>query len=204
MQWVIRRLIHKIERRLGASLPHLLSIGRQSPAAFFKVLLVMPLAAHRSVLSKEACHVARIAALMATDCGGCLQIAVNLALSEGVEATLLRAAVERRVEALGLPAAAAFRFAEAVVRRSPDLDDRRAEVLEFWGEAGLAELSIAVSAATVFPTLRRALGQTTLCGPVRFPQGDAVFPAPVIEADLDLTDGNCASAAWAVPDPNQR
>ena len=130
-------------------------------------------------------------------------MAVNLALSEGVEATLLRAAVERRVESLGLPAEAAFRFAEAVVRRSPDLDSHRAEVLEFWGEAGLAELSIAVSAATLFPTLRRALGQATLCGPVQIPRGDVVFPAPVIEADLDLSDGNCASAAWAVSDPNQ-
>ncbi|HJR08277.1 MAG TPA: hypothetical protein VJ842_13535 [Pyrinomonadaceae bacterium] len=169
---MLRRLILKRlgaeERRLGGvSIDYLRHIARTSLPAFFKFALFTPLAAHRRRLPADAYHVARIVATHHEDCGTCVQIEVNLARSHGVAADVLRAAVRRRPEELPTELADVYRFALSVVEAEGAEGEWRERVRVHYGEEALVEMALAIAAARVFPTTKRALGYATSCALVQ-------------------------------------
>ena len=94
LRWLIHRKLDAEEKKLGESVDYLRHVVDVSPAAFLRFSSILPFANSRKVLPKEAWFVAQIVALQEEDCGTCLQITVNLARQSGVDAALLRAALD--------------------------------------------------------------------------------------------------------------
>ena len=164
---MLRRLINRrldaAERALGGvSVEYLRHVARTSLPAFFKFGLFMPLAAHRRKLPSAAYHVARLVATRHEDCGTCVQIEVNLARKSGVPVETLRAALADRVAELPPDLADVYRFARAIAA-AEDEPDLRARLRTHYGEEAFVELALAIAAARVFPTTKRALGYATSC-----------------------------------------
>jgi hypothetical protein len=57
----------------------------------------------------------------------------------------------------------AFRFADAVVRRSGAEDEAREAVRALWGDRGVIELTLALQIGRIFPMLKAGLGFAREC-----------------------------------------
>jgi alkylhydroperoxidase family enzyme len=153
------------ERALGGvSLDYLRQLVRDAPGAFVAFARARPFLDHRGSLPADAHHVARIAATRAEDCGTCVQITVNVARQAGVAPAVVRAAALDRPHELPAHLAAVHRFATAVARADTvAAEEERAAVRARYGDAGIAELAVAIAGARTFPTLKRALGHAIAC-----------------------------------------
>jgi alkylhydroperoxidase family enzyme len=163
---LIEPRIRAQERRLGASLDYLRDLLRVSGSAFLKFTLVTPVSGHRRVLPADAYSAARIAVVREADCGTCLQIEVNLAREAGVPAELARALLQGQPDDLPAHLREVVAFALAVTNAQGTEERWRAGLLQRYGEEGLAELSLAIAMARVFPTVKRGLGHATSCSAV--------------------------------------
>ena len=165
---MIRLLILKrldaLEQTLGESVDYMRHVVRVSLRAFLKFALFTPLAAHGRKLPVVLYHTACFVATRHEDCGTCVQITVNLARHDGVPDELLRTLIAGHPEQLPDEARDVYLFADAVV----NVDEEKAAPLRerlraCLGEEGLIELSFAIAAARVFPTVKRGLGYATSC-----------------------------------------
>ena len=163
LRWLIHRKLDAEEKKLGESVDYLRHVVDVSPGAFFRFASIMPFANSRKVLPKEVWSVAQVRAVQHADCGPCLQITVNLARQSGVEAALLRAAVDGNLEEMSPELVDVYRFSEAVVGATGDEDALRETLRERYGERGLIELSYAIASGTIPPTVKRALGFAKSC-----------------------------------------
>lgn len=157
------------ERRLGlpGSMDYLRFLARQSRTAFAKFTLLLPLASHRRRLPVGVFVAARIAASRHQDCGTCLQVEVAQGRQLGVAPALLQALAAGREEEMPAEIAEAYRFSRAVAAQEPGADALREAVRARWGDAGLAELALAVATAQLFPITKRALGMARSCSLVQ-------------------------------------
>lgn len=104
------------------------------------------------------------------DCGPCQQLAVNMALKEGLPPSLVKAITHGDEQAMGPDVALAYRWARAVIRPNADQDahDLREQIREKWGNQGLVSLSLAMAGTRSFPMLKRALGHNQACQLLRY------------------------------------
>ena len=156
------RIIAGQERARGADLDYLRTVADTSLAAFAKFGLAGPFLEHRTHVAPAPWHLARLAATRAQDCGTCVQTIVNAARADGVAADTLGAALADG-DGLAPDEALAWRFGDAVARQADGRDALIAEVRAAFGEAGHAELALAVATAQLFPILKRGLGQDIAC-----------------------------------------
>ncbi|MCK7598094.1 hypothetical protein M0G74_12500 [Microbulbifer sp. CAU 1566] len=121
-----------------------------------------PLSTYRSKLPLDIYWVSRLAAMQVADCGECLQLSVRMALEAGVDKALVKSCIEggsRLPENLK----DIFDFATAVASYrviDPQLDTRIDQQLD---KAQRIELGICVATASVYPTIKRALGIAQRC-----------------------------------------
>lgn len=153
----------RAEKQLGASIDYLRFMVKASLPAFFKFAKIIPLSAYRRALPAEAHALGGLVATREADCGGCVQIGVNLARQGGVPADHIRATLEGRYDELPVALREVCQFALAVVRNTPDAGELRERVRQHYGDAGLVELSMAIAFAQVFPTTKRGLGFAESC-----------------------------------------
>ena len=166
IRWLIRKRLDAAEKHLGVPIDYVRHILDVSLGAFLKFAKVMPLAEYRKALPVAPGHVARIVTLMQEDCGTCVQIGVNIAKKDGVDARILQAVLAGNPEALPEDLADVYRFTEAVVTASGEEDGLRERMRQRFGEEGLIELALAIAVCRVFPTTKRALGYATSCSRV--------------------------------------
>jgi len=160
--FILHHAIARLEHRFGVTLDHLRDLVRASPAAFFKLLLFGPVAQHRRQLPRAAFHLARIAATQVEDCDACLRIVLHYARRDGLDASLLAAAVRRDPASLSAEQQAVMQFA-ATVAAGGDDPVLRGSLRRRHGEAAVVELALIIATARVFPTFKRALGYATAC-----------------------------------------
>lgn len=170
IRWLVMRKLDSVERRLGASVDYLRHMARVSLSAFFKFAKIIPMASYRRSLPKEPYFVAVIVATRSEDCGPCVQIGVNHAKQAGVPLDVIQPALDRRPDLLPADLAAVYRFAEAIVAKSPDADELRNVMRQQYGEEGLVEMALAIAACRVFPVTKRVLGYAKSC---------SVFPVEI-------------------------
>ena len=165
---MIRRLVLKrldaMERMLGEPVDYMRHVVRVSLRAFLKFALFTPLAAHGRKLPINLYYIACFVATRHEDCGTCVQITVNMARRDGVRDDLLRALIAGHPEQLPDEARDVYLFTDAVVNTDEDKAAPLRERLRAGlGEEALIELSFAIAAARVFPTVKRGLGYATSC-----------------------------------------
>lgn len=153
----------KMEKQTGESADFARDLRRASPGGFWRFVFFTPMANYRRAVPVEAYGVAKIAASHSEDCGPCLQTTVNLARADGVSDAIIRAAVLGDAGAMDERTGTAFRFARAVCARDLEAEELRPKLIEWWGEAAVAELALAICASRLFPTLKRGLGHGEAC-----------------------------------------
>ena len=161
--WIARRTLRAFARRYGYDVSYLLMMLNHSPAAFFKFAPVMKAAAHREAVPIDASFAAKIVGALAEDCGPCTQLVVDMALEAGMEKDQIEAVLRRDPRTMSDTTRLAFRFADAVMRRSVDDEEFRDAVRAQWGEQGVIDLTLALQLGRMFPMVKAGLGYAKEC-----------------------------------------
>jgi hypothetical protein len=161
--WFARRLLRHYSKRYSYDTSYLEMLLRESPAGFFKFAPLMKASRHREVVPIEAAFAAGITGAKAEDCGPSAQLVVDMALEAGVPKDQIEAVVRRDVRAMNDNVVLAFRFADAVVRRSTDEDEHRDAIRAHWGQKGVIDLAFALQMGRMFPMMKAALGYAREC-----------------------------------------
>lgn len=161
--WFARRLLRRFRQQYGYDTSYLDMLLKESPAAFFKFAPLMKASRHREVVPMEASFAAGLTGAKAEDCGPCAQLVVDMALEAGIAKDQIEAVVRRDVRAMSDDVVLAFRFADAVVRRSADEDEHRDAVRAQWGEKGVIDLAFALQMGRMYPMMKAALGYAREC-----------------------------------------
>lgn len=161
--WIARRMLRSFSKRYGYDTSYAEMILRESPAAFFKFAPLMKASRHREVVPIEASFAAGFVGAKAEDCGPCAQLLVDMALEAGVPKDQIEAVVRRDLHAMNSNTHVAFRFADAIVRRSGEDGAYREAVQARWGQKGLIDLSFALQMGRMYPMVKTALGYAKEC-----------------------------------------
>ncbi len=163
LRWLLKRKLNAEEKKLGESLDYLRHIVDTSPTAFLRFASIMPFANSRKTLPKEAWYVAQIVSLKHEDCGPCLQITVNLAQQDRVDAGVIEAVIEGDTTRLSADLADVCNFAHAIATSEADPDALRLTLRKRYGDRGLIELAYAMASSRIPPTVKRVLGYAISC-----------------------------------------
>lgn len=159
--------LRRTERKVGASLEEFRFLLRHAPGWFLRLVCLIPISARRTVLPVDGFHVVRLVAVMAEDCGGCVQAEVNIARQAGVDKAVLQAVLDQRPGKLSAELSDLFYFADAVVHATNQEAEVRERIRKRYGDRGLAELAMVIAVRRVFPQVKRALGFLTSCSHVK-------------------------------------
>jgi len=163
---LLKGQIDKMERAWGYDAAYMRFLLRASPTSFLKFGFVSAMVDRRAAPA-DALAAAGIAGTLVEDCGPCTQISVDMAAAGGVKPAILRAILAGDEPAMGETAALAWRFANASLARDMEAaDPLRDEILRRWGEKGLVAISLALTTARMYPTLKYALGFGHACSRV--------------------------------------
>ncbi|MEZ4267580.1 MAG: hypothetical protein R3F39_14475 [Myxococcota bacterium] len=166
--WLIRRKIAAFEREFDYDMGYARSIlDDAGVGALLRFSKTQALGTFRADVPASSWYAAKIAAALVADCGPCVQLVVTMALRAGVPPTLVSAVVRCDDAALPDDARVAVAFARGTLQRAPDLDARRAAAVDVFGRRGLVALAFAITSATIYPTLKAALGHANACTLVR-------------------------------------
>jgi hypothetical protein len=155
-----------VERRRRAPADHLRRLGEASFPGFVKLLLFLPLASHGGGTRAEVVHAARLVGAQHEDCSSCLRMAVNLAMDDGMDGELVEAILRRDGMRMDRDVHLVVRFADGVLARDGSEAGARADIEERLGARALADVSLALGSARVFPTVKRGLGLAAACEPL--------------------------------------
>ncbi|HEY1929813.1 MAG TPA: hypothetical protein VGG92_20275 [Caulobacteraceae bacterium] len=170
--------IDRFEKTWSYDASYLRRMLATSPYSVLKFSFVSGMVQRRDA-PMAALAAAGIAGTLAEDCGPCLQLTVDMASRSGVDPGVLRAILARDEVAMGEDAATAWRFASAVLeKRLDEADAARDAVLDRWGEKGLVALSLTITAARMYPTVKYAMGYGRACSRVTV----AGEPTPTLRA----------------------
>lgn len=171
-RFLLHRLAARLEEFLGVELPYLRAVVDHAPGAFVPIALAMPASGYGRRVPAPVLHMARLGATRAQDCAECLQIAVNVAVRDGVDPEHVLAAVSGRTSDLPAEYAEAFDFGTCV-GSGDDPGRSRAALQSRFTERGLIEVSMAAAASHFFPALKRGMGFARACdvGALAVPSG---------------------------------
>ena len=161
--WIARRMLRATAKRYGYDTTYLDMMLSESPAAFFKFASLMKASSHREVVPLEASFAAKIVGALAEDCGPCTQLCVDMALEAGMPRDQIEAVLRRDPRAMHDSTRLAFRFADAVVRLTPDDEEFRDAVRAQWGQKGVIDLTMALQMGRMFPMVKAGLGYAKEC-----------------------------------------
>jgi len=158
--------IDKLERLWGYDASYLRVVLRANPMSALKFGMVSHMADQKAAPA-EVIAAVKIVGTLAEDCGPCTQIAIDMAAADGVAPHILRAILAGDEAGMGEAAVLGWRFARASLARDLEaVDPLREEIVRRWGEAGLVAVSLSLTAARMYPTLKYALGYGRACSKV--------------------------------------
>lgn len=133
-------------------------------------------------IHKSAGHAAKILAVMAGDCGPCVQLTVDMAVKDGVSPESLSALVAGQFDDLPPEMRLVARFTRALLGRTDELSALREEMRTAYGTEGLVSVAYAVIKASMFPILKYALGHGHTCSKIKIGESQVVPVSPVPRA----------------------
>ena len=158
-----RRALDAFGDRYGYDVGYMHHMLQTSPPAFFGFAGLTKLALHRRAASQEAFYAAKLVGTLAEDCGACAQLVVRMAEEAGVPPISIEAVLTGNRAVMTDDTILGVRFADALVRRLPQLDRAREAVRARWGEMGVLDLTLATQIGRVFPMVKAGLGFATSC-----------------------------------------
>ncbi len=163
LERIIEGRLTAFEDRWHYSLDYARELLGLGVRVFRKFHAIQALGRYRAGISAQAHAGVRILAVLAGDCGPCVQLCVDMAASEGVAPEALAALVGGELEALPEDMRLPAEFTRALLARSEALPELRERMRERYGVEGLASVAFAVIEAGSYPTLKYALGHGQAC-----------------------------------------
>ena len=157
-----RRRLREFGARYDYDMSYLELLLELSPVAHATFAAAMALPEHRGPLPVEVHFVARIAAMLADDCGACTQLNLRLAVEAGVDRHLLQRLLAQPA-ALPPLLALVYDHTRRVVGGDNADAATVAELRRQLGDAGFAALCVTIVGCRIYPGLKRALGQENAC-----------------------------------------
>jgi hypothetical protein len=163
LKWWIRRQIRKFESANHYDMGYAYELLDIDPDAMIRLNRLIRLAYYRKEIPVAPWFAAKLVKEMAADCGPCTQLVVGMAERAGVPAAAIRAILAHDEPSMPDDVALAYRFARAVMARSPEANSLRPEVISRWGKKGLVSLAYAIATGGVFPDVKYAMGHGQSC-----------------------------------------
>lgn len=162
-RWLLTRLLEWSKTQIGdVNMDYAYHLRDVAPSRLWRFSMIKVVEGGRKAVPADAYHAAGMAAAMVEDCGPCVQIHVNLALKDGVNADVLRTLAARTLDKAPPHVALAFRYGDAV-SRGEAADEMRDEIRKLWGEKGLIELAFTIATARFYPAVKRGMGLAHTC-----------------------------------------
>jgi hypothetical protein len=196
LSWLIRRRLDAFEKSYAYDASYAREMLALSPKALTKFFRAASLGSYRHGLTREAWHAARLVSIVAEDCGPCTQLAVTMAERAGVAPELIADLIAGRFEALPEPVRVTARFTLATLRRTPEADELRERVEQFFGRQGLLSIAFSITASRMYPTLKYAMGYGRSCQHVSV-GGKTLAPASELKLHGAMLQGQARVEAVA-------
>lgn len=162
-RWLLTKLLKWGETQIGkVDMDYAYHLRDVQPSRLWRFSFIKVVEGDRKYTPADVYHAAGMAAAMVEDCGPCVQIHVNLALKERVDADVLRALAARKFDRVPADVALGFKYGEAV-SQGVMADEMRDQIRAKWGEKGLIELAFAIATARFYPALKRGMGYAHTC-----------------------------------------
>lgn len=156
-------MIRRAEHRIGVKLEYVLQIAQTDLGLLLRYNKVFAFLDPNKKTPALAYHAARLRGAIAADCGTCVEAEMNLAQHAGISEDVIDRILAAEYSELPDAVRAAARLADAVVGRREDDHSAREVVRQAYGEAGLIEVSFAMTGAALLPGIKRAMGYATTC-----------------------------------------
>ncbi len=176
---LLSRQITGFERTWSYDASYMRELLAASPWTFLKFSIVAAMTPRHDAPAAALAAVG-IVGTLAEDCGPCTQICTDMAARGGVPAAVLKAILAGDSEAMGGDAALGYEFARAVLAKDIEGGDTaRRAVVARWGQKGLVALSLALTTARIYPTVKYALGHGQTCSRVQVSGETAAVVRPL-------------------------
>ncbi len=163
MKWLIKRKLAAFEHDTGYDASYMRHVLDHDLGAFLKFARAQGISAHRRDVPLDVYYGAKLTGVLAADCGPCTQLVVAMALRDGLPPVTAAKILEGDDAAMTEPSRLGARFARAVLARSGEADELRAEIERRWGPRAVISLGFALVASQMYPTLKYALGYGKAC-----------------------------------------
>jgi alkylhydroperoxidase/carboxymuconolactone decarboxylase family protein YurZ len=155
--------IRERETMIGVPLDYQRDMAVASPGSALRLQEIGRLIRENQSVPESVAMMAALGAVMAEDCGDCVQIYVNLALKAGVDKAIVKAALQNHLSDLPGDLKLGFCFGRVVSQNDPMLLEKGAALEAKFGRKALVDLSLVIAMARFYPTVKRALGHSRTC-----------------------------------------
>lgn len=166
-KWFVRKQLQAFERKWNYDTSYVREILDEAGLDAVMPMQALQKLKFRGGVPLTAYYGAALTAGKLGDCGPCLQLAVSIAEEEGLSRDVIRAVLQRDLQALPEEALLGVELAESTIARDGSGEDARREILRRWGRRGLVSMAYAIVAAQAYPTLKYAIGHGHACVRVR-------------------------------------
>ncbi len=155
--------IRERETTIGVPLDYQRDMAAASPGSALRLQEIGRIIRENQSVPETVAMMAGLGAVMAEDCGDCVQIYVNLALKAGVDKVIVKAALENHLSEMPIDLKLGFCFGRVVSENDPMLLEKGAALEARFGRKALVDLSLVIALARFYPTVKRALGHSRTC-----------------------------------------
>src|SRR4051812_14302489 len=190
LKYFLNRQIDRLERDYSYDATYARELADAAPLSTFTMFLTNQLIGRPRQIPLEVWFAATGAAALQADCGPCVQLGIAMATRAGVSPRVLKSLLAGELDAVSEETRTAFLFVGHALRRSPEADALREQLIARYGPRAVTRLAFQAALAPQFPTLKALLGHARACSRVRI--GDETVP---VRHDAWDTNGRPPPAA---------
>ncbi len=177
IRYLAKRAFDSFRRRYDYDTDYLTELADSYPAKTWRYILTSPLALHHRFVPAELYFAAKLRSTVRADCGDCARLALRMAREAGVAKSQLQAILNQNPGRMDRWVEIGYRYADAVLDRSADLDGLIREIEIEFGRRGLWDMTFAVAFGQFYPQIKAGLGVQVSC-----------LPAPLMAQEIDGED----------------
>ena len=163
---MIERQLNAFEKEWNYSLDYAREILDLGVMVLKRFQDAQAIGSYRAGISEHAHMGVKLLGVMAGDCGPCVQLMVDMGERAGVPQEALAAIVRGELEALSEDMRLPAEFTRSLLARDAQLPELRERMRERYGPEGLVTVAYAVINASMYPTLKYALGHGHACAKI--------------------------------------
>lgn len=161
------KMIESYKKEYNYDTTYMEEMLRVSPKSYEVFENFLPMAGFSNKASVEVINVARITAIINEDCGTCAQLYVDLAIQAGLNKEIAKEIVYNEGKNLPTDLKSLYDFTLAVSNGETIEEAMYEKINELYSRDVLVEISLAIAATKVFPTIKRALNYVQSCAIIK-------------------------------------